>query len=557
MLRQKWMLMLTLIVIAFSIMTGCSYGGSQESSTSTEKSPSTITESGKFDPVVEINTARPTAGLTFKDGEDINNNVHTKWAEEELGIKIKNMWDSVDNGAYHTKIRLALTSQETLPDAFVVQDRGLVADLMESGKVMDIQDAFDKYASDRLKKLYEENDSGLDQVKLNGRLMGLPIFTTGDATDPVLWIRQDWLDNLNLEAPMTIEEFEKVMNAFTNNDPDGNGKDDTFGFTFSGRDGYGSWMSDASFIFGAYSGKYLPGTYQLSDNGKLVYGSTQPGTKEALGKLREWYRKGYLDKELAVLDPVKATESFIQGKSGIIAAPSYAYDWPLKDILGNNPDAKVVPYKLPTGPDGKTARFGSTLNENKVILFNKDFKNMEAFFVYLDKMYDREFETGDFQYGYAEGYDYALVDGQPVYDPEKFPEPQEQIFDPGIYSFLWGTPKIPFKLSTDQNYIYEGDEPKTNSQYRVSQANENTIKAGALNYQMRDISALSVFLGAPTETMASKGENLKTMEIELFNKIVYGKEPLEKYDQFVKDWYEKGGTQIEKEVNEWYESVNN
>ncbi|MGM0876517.1 MAG: extracellular solute-binding protein [Bacillota bacterium] len=550
MLRQKWIYMLTLIVIAFSIVTGCSYGGNEKASETTKKSSSTKTESGKFDPVVEINTARPTGAYKFKDGEDITNNVHTKWAEEELGIKINHMYEAVDNAAYHTKIRLALTSQETLPDVFVVQNRGLVADLMESGKVMDIQDAFDKYASDRLKKIYEENDSGLNQVKVNGRLMGLPIFTPGDATDPLIWVRQDWLDNLNLESPTTIEEFEKVMDAFTNNDPDGNGKDDTFGFTFSGSGGYLNWMSDASFVFGAYTGKYLPKTYQISDNGKLVYGSTQPGTKEALGKLREWYSKGYLDKELAILDPVKATESFIQGKAGMIAAPSFAYDWPLKDILGNHPDAKVVPYKLPTGPDGKTARFGSTLNENKVILFNKDFKNMEAFFVYLDKMYDREFETGDFKYGYAEGYDYALVDGKPVYDPEK------HIYDPGQYSFLWGTPMIPFKYSTDQNYIYEGNEPKTNSQDRISQANENTIKAGALNYQMREISAPDVFLGGPTETMETKGENLTTMEVELFNKIVYGKVPLDSYDQFVKDWYEKGGTQIEKEVNEWYESVN-
>ncbi|MBO1722884.1 sugar ABC transporter substrate-binding protein, partial [Extibacter sp. GGCC_0201] len=52
-----------------------------------------------------------------------------------------------------------------------------------------------------------------------------------------LWsflIRQDWLDNLGLYMPTTAEELLDVMRAFTFDDPDGNGKDDTYGFTAAG-----------------------------------------------------------------------------------------------------------------------------------------------------------------------------------------------------------------------------------------------------------------------------------------------------------------------------------
>ena len=49
---------------------------------------------------------------------------------------------------------------------------------------------------------------------------------------------------------------------------------------------------------------------------------------------------------------------------------------------------------------------------------------------------------------------------------------------------------------------------------------------------------------------------MKTMELETFAKIIYGNEPLDKFDRFVSDWKSKGGDQIEKEVNEWYKSVN-
>ncbi|HIT09029.1 MAG TPA: extracellular solute-binding protein [Candidatus Merdivicinus faecavium] len=44
-------------------------------------------------------------------------------------------------------------------------------------------------------------------------------------------INQQWLDNLDLEVPTTLDEFKEVMHAFTYDDPDGNGVDDTYGFS--------------------------------------------------------------------------------------------------------------------------------------------------------------------------------------------------------------------------------------------------------------------------------------------------------------------------------------
>lgn len=52
-----------------------------------------------------------------------------------------------------------------------------------------------------------------------------------------MWIRQDWLDNLGLDTPTTIDELNEVALAFTKNDPDGNGQDDTFGIGFN----YNNW----------------------------------------------------------------------------------------------------------------------------------------------------------------------------------------------------------------------------------------------------------------------------------------------------------------------------
>ncbi|MBD0384430.1 extracellular solute-binding protein [Paenibacillus sedimenti] len=561
--RNKWATMMTSLMLLSSVAMGCtSNEGSQPSPTPNGQEPAKKAVNGKFEPPVTITTARVVGSdYVFINGETIQDNVHNKWAKEKLGIEIKDLWDTPDNAAYHTKIRLSLTTQNQLPDLFIVQDPNLIADLMQSGKVMDIQQAFDKYASERMKKLYSDNKSALNQVKANGKLLGLPIFSGGDGTNPVMWIRQDWLDQLNLKAPTTIEEFEKVMDAFTNQDPDGNGKKDTFGFSFAAKNGFSNWMSDASFVFGAYSGKFLPMSgdrphWQKASDGTLKYGSIQPGIKDALGKMRDWYGKGYLDPELAALDEIKATESFIQGKSGIIAAPFWANGWPLGDVTKNNPNALVRAYPLPVGPDGKTARYNGLINEGKVMMFNKDFKHMDAFFLYMDKIYDSPFSTGDFKDGFFEGYDYAMVNGEPVYDPKKFPKPLEKAATSGKYNLFWNTPAIPFQGSKDWDYIYQGNKPETAGQKAITVADKEQIRAGALNYQLKNSNAPTEFIGSPTETQRSKGENLKTMELETFAKIIYGKEPLDKFDSFVADWKSKGGDQIEKEVNDWYKSVN-
>ena len=63
----------------------------------------------------------------------------------------------------------------------------------------------------------------------NGKSYGLA--STGSiAKNEGLLIRKDWLDKLGLKVPTTTDELMAVMKAFTFNDPDGNGKADTYGY---------------------------------------------------------------------------------------------------------------------------------------------------------------------------------------------------------------------------------------------------------------------------------------------------------------------------------------
>lgn len=97
-------------------------------------------ENGKYVEPVTISTVFPiTSSLKFKNGENIENNVHTKWAHDTLGIDIKYLWTvSEQNNAYQTKLRLMLTSGQKMPDIISFRgDSTLISDLIESGQFTD------------------------------------------------------------------------------------------------------------------------------------------------------------------------------------------------------------------------------------------------------------------------------------------------------------------------------------------------------------------------------------------------------------------------------------
>lgn len=58
----------------------------------------------------------------------------------------------------------------------------------------------------------------------NGEIFGIPDYRSlWPRTNRVLYINQIWLDNLELQAPTTMDELEDVLIAFRDGDPNGNG----------------------------------------------------------------------------------------------------------------------------------------------------------------------------------------------------------------------------------------------------------------------------------------------------------------------------------------------
>lgn len=523
------------------------------------ESSDTSSDESSEDGTVTITTVRTQDdGTVYKDGENENDNVVTQWAEEEFGIDFEYLWTRPNDEQYNQQIRLMMSSNEPLPDVFEVTDEQMIADLVESGKVQPIGEAIEEHAPERLKEIFSEFSDAFNQATFDGERYGLPRFSGGNGSESLLWVRQDWLDELGLEAPTTFEEMEEVMEAFVTQDPDGNGQDDTFGLTLSaGESGFGRTnIGDTSPIFGGY-GDYIPGYWSETDDGSLVYGSIQDNMKDALSKLNEWMGKGYISQELAIAPADQAQETFVSGKSGMAFAPPWAWDWPLGETVQNDPDAVIKPYHLPEGPEG-AGRKGEALLTGS-FLFSSEFDEWEKFFEYWNEGYGYILnETEYFENGLFEGYDYIMKDGEPIYNPDVIEEETgEEKVDPGRYFLTTNVPTVPYVMYGYLQEFHENPDAEPEGAYQTDlhQRDPEYIEAAAIINQTNDIRIENMFTGAPTETMQDSWANLEQLEMEVFADIVMGNEPIEAFDDFVEEWNSRGGDQITQEVNEWYNSV--
>ncbi|MFC5471319.1 extracellular solute-binding protein [Cohnella suwonensis] len=592
-LKVARLLTLSIGIGLLPTLAACSNNNNQESASSANSpsasaSPS-ASESGnaeepkdpvnqKFDPPVTITTAivddGTSRGNAFKPGESMEDNANLRWMKDNMGINVKFDFIVTKPEDYDTKLRLLLPSGGKLPDAFAAGNDPLQS-LLAADKLMPLDEAIEKYAHPEYKKLLETYGYALGEVKKDGKIYGLPAFFMGDE-GTVMWIRKDWLDNLGLQPPATLDEFENVMKQFTENDPDKNGKNDTIGLAVPLKEGPWTWMGQTDAIVSALTDQMI-NTYDVrlfwnkGADDKLSYGAIHPDAKLYLQKMRDWMSKGYLDKEAGIKDPAKASELAAGGKAGIMFGPFWMGDWPLGDATKNDPKADFEPYPLPAGPNGLVGRAEKPLTQGFTV-FRKDFENIEAWFAYFNKIFAKKLELAGDPYfdarwkdGYHEGYDYVKFDGKIVkgnYEAAGVPADQWPLKDGGtidirfmMTNILGNFTSIPHsndaaikKFLADPNA-----EPVTALEFDVKQLKKRQLDAAGVRVnQSAAADGKNYFTGPMTPTMKSKGELLKKLATESYLKIIYGEKSIEYFDEFVKQWLDNGGQKITDEVNEWY-----
>ena len=569
--RKVVSMALTAILLSTSL-AACSGGGNgndnNNSSSGAPESSKLNIVNGKIEPAVTITMVRgEDSTAKFKNGETYYDNVHTRWAEETLGVKLETLWTSpmVDT-SYDTKLKLMLSSGDELPDVFVSTQPNTTNLFIESGKLLDVGAAFEKYASETWKAAMAETPEAWYPFMQEGKKYALPVLRPTMGTQSPLWIRQDWLDKLELKAPTTIEELEAVMDAFVNLDPDDNGKKDTYALEFGMKDAFvGYPIGDSSWIFGLFGA--IPELWYPGENGKLQYGSIQPEIKEALAKLSEWKQKGYIADDIALHDFNKISENVASGKVGILGGADWLMVYPGSLLLASNPNAMYMPYPLPQGTDGKNMRRIDTPNTG-AILISKDISEeaLQAFFHYQNALYE-SYNTEDpllFK-GFQEGYDYVITDGKAVLEESQIPGGKI----PTMKYTISGSQTVYMSKLTEASLKRARGEELTNRELAafastgiltVDDSNpleKITDAAKLVIATQTDADVPNYFQGPTTPTMASRNELLMKMQMDTFTEIIYNKKSVDAFDDFVKKWKSSGGDEITKEVNEWYDSVNN
>lgn len=147
-----------------------------------------------------------------------------------------------------------------------------------------------------------------------GEIFSLP--RTSIARQDCYEIRKDWLDKLGIEyddtKPVTLDWITEVMNAFTFDDPDGNGIADTYGLSAYTGDGNLGIVTAAAQAYGLTGWREYDGEYM-----NLQYSKTKDNYKKALAWTAEQYAKGTIDPDWATLDNTAAKDRFVQGITGI------------------------------------------------------------------------------------------------------------------------------------------------------------------------------------------------------------------------------------------------
>ena len=209
-----------LMVIALITITACGSGDSA-SENGADDTPATVGSAeaeaafakGKYDPPIEFSSVL--MPKKYVQGDTKENNVHDRWMLETLGMKHKDTWYPANDDQYRQKLQLAIASGEKLPDFVSVPTNAVLTNqLIDSGQFIAIDELFDKYANQILKDHAAAHPELWYPFTKDGKRYNMPILEYTDNDDTLLWLREDWMEKLNLEAPKTIADLENIMDKF-------------------------------------------------------------------------------------------------------------------------------------------------------------------------------------------------------------------------------------------------------------------------------------------------------------------------------------------------------
>lgn len=512
---KKMMSIFLASIMLLTLLSACGGGDTKTQTQEPAKSGEPAVKEEAAPAVVKVFMS---GGANFPEGEDINKNPWTEMIEKENNVDLQIEYGPSAPDEFMNKLTLKFASNE-IPDLFVIPAsyQNWLMENAELGALMNLTEKIEGYP--KLKEAVYPN--AWEAAKYEGEIYAIPVLNDGNLGTDNVYIRKDWLDKLKLEVPTTLEEFEKVAKAFRDEDPDGNGKNDT-----SGMIAYDN-MLGWSHLFGAFG--VIPG-FWIEKDGKIVNSDVQPEMKEALAYINKLYKEKLLDNEWPIQKIQTYNEKISNNKAGLYEGSWAATRGEINTSKQNDPNAKWIPIAPPIGPNGKQGVFGGAEYKSLAVISAKA-ENSDAALKLLEWMSSQD-NIDKFVFGFdklGEGFMYDMVDGKYALNFEnhnKYGYRQQLMF------------MQPKELNTKKMEALGADFDLVNM---IKHSEKYAIA--------------NKFVGAPTPGMLENKATLDQLRTEMFTKIIVGELPIDAFDSFVEEYNAKGGSQIATEVQTWQEST--
>jgi len=455
------------------------------------------------------------------------------WEEYEKMSNIHMNWTTVQTEVLADKKNLLLASGN-YPEIFFASAFSKT-DLIKYGQqgvFLPLNEYIDQYAPN-FKKLLEEYPSVEQGVTMaDGNIYGFPTiydpkFSSLRVGAP--WINQEWLDHLGLPSPETTDDLYKVLKAFKENDPNGNGLQD--------EQGWGTGYGVNQII------NYLRGSFGLNKQGTMNlnldfkegteefrFVPTTDEYKQLLEYLNKLYKEGLINKDVFTTEPQKFAAEAAKGTFGMLSEVDPKELFKLDGYTG----AQVL--EGPNGDRQYTAMSNGLGNLGMFVVTDKA-KNPEAMVRWIDHLYGDEGAKMFFM-GF-EGVTYEEnEDGTIQYIDNITNNPDGKNLDQAISDYLtWPGGYYPGIVT--QKY-FQGAEAKENSLNNAKQVMPYALKdediIPGLNFTVEENDRVSAVL-----------TDIQTYVNEMTASFITGKESFDKWNDY-KNTIEKMGLQDYMEV---------
>ncbi|GAF63255.1 sugar ABC transporter sugar-binding protein [Bacillus sp. TS-2] len=446
---------------------------------------------------------------------------HVQYVLEETGVEYELMTPPAGSDA--TEYINMLFASEDYPDIFRPIG-GMERTLIQQGAALPLEDLLPEYAPNVWNSIPEEAWDVVRSATPDGHIYYVPKVYM--IPERAALLRQDWLDNVGLEMPETVDEYKEMLIAFRDEDPNGNGQRDEI--PTSGRE-FGTWMDHLFSMFGVAMWEGQPEWDIYED--EIQYAGISENMREAIAFIRELYEEGLLDQETFLnksdVWTAKINNNLVGSWYHLPANLGERYD----AMKQGDPNAYVVGMPLPNAEGFEGFITQKSMGEPEWMIPKASEEQAIASLQLLDFFYDPEFD--DFIRFGIEDAQHEVIDGEKVL----IPATDETPIALGMRNL---TTQEDMDLRIEQTFPDE-QQQMVKDIFEVSTDDARRIAGDGL--------PSTVYEGYPDI------QSHKLFQ-EYLTKIVIGEWPLERFDEFVERWYQSGGEQVTANVQEWFERLN-